>query len=147
MMRLILRAAGAALIGALAGPACLLVAYAWDPAVSFEMDRALPAFATGFYPVERGGREAFVWTSDHARLALSGLDRRSTWTCTVRFRGARPPAVPQPDLQVSVDGVRAGVFRATNLFEDANVEVAPAPGRAGLVLDSRLHGHVSSGRR
>jgi hypothetical protein len=135
MIRSIPRAMAVALFGALAGPACLLTFYARDPAVSFGTDRELPAFATGFYGVERSGRDTFVWMGDHARLTLSGLDRRSTWTCALRFRGARPPSVPQPDLQAAVDGVRAGTWRATNEFQDVEVAVSPAPGRLGLVLE------------
>ena len=47
------RALGAAALGAVAGAACLVGASAWSPAVTFEMDRALPAYASGFHPPER----------------------------------------------------------------------------------------------
>jgi len=134
MMTSIPRAVAAAVLCALAGAVCLVVAYAWNPAITFEMDRRLPGFATGFHPLERHGQETFVWTSERAEVALPGLDRRVPWTCSVRFRGARAPDVPQPDLVLAIDGVRAGVWPATNFFQDADVIAPVTPMSPGLVL-------------
>jgi hypothetical protein len=133
-MRLLLRAVAAALLGAIAGAVCLVAVAGWYPAVTFEMDRALPSYASGFYPLERDADETFVWTAEHAEVTLAGLDRRVPWTCDVRFRGARPSDDQQPDLMLAVDGRRAGTWRATNEFQEARVAVAVAPAKPGLVL-------------
>jgi len=134
MMHSIPRAIAAALLGALAGAACLVVVHAWNPAIIFEMDRALPAFVTGFYPLERNGQETFVWTAERAEVTLAGLDRRVPWTCSVRFRGARAPQDPQPELVLALDGVRAGAWGGTNEFQDAQVTAPATPLKPGLVL-------------
>lgn len=134
MMFSIPRAIATAVLGALAGAAALVVVFAWTPAVTFDMDRSLPSFASGFYPLERDGDRTFAWTSDHATLTLAGLDRRSPWTCSLRFRGARPPEARQPELEVAIDGMRAGAWRATNEFQDVQVDVPASPERLGLVL-------------
>jgi hypothetical protein len=128
------RALAAALIGAIVGPACLILAYLWHPEVAFEMDRAMPSFASGFYPVERAKDETFVWTAERAELTLAGLDRRVPWNCVVRFRGARPPNLPQPQLGIAVDGRLVTTLDATNDFQDASIAIPETPGRPGLVL-------------
>jgi hypothetical protein len=133
-MHLLPRALAAAVLGALAGAACLVAAAGWHPAVALEMDHALPSYASGFYPLERDGRLTFVWTMEHAEVALAGLDRRVPWTCEIRFRGARPSEELQPDLRVAVDGVHAGAWHATNDFQDVAVTVAATPAKPGLVL-------------
>jgi hypothetical protein len=134
MMWSIPRSIGTAVLGALAGAACLVVAVAWNPAITLEMDRDLPGFATGFHPLERNGQESFAWTSGRAEVTLPGLDRRVPWTCAVRFRGARPPDLPQPDLVLAIDGVRAGVWHGTNDFEDVEVTAPATPMKPGLLL-------------
>lgn len=134
MMHAIPRAIATAVLGALAGAACLIVVHAWNPAITFEMDRALPAFATGFYPIERNGQETFVWSAERAEITLAGLDRRVPWTCSVRFRGARAPQDSQPELVLALDGVRAGAWGGTNEFQDAQVTAPATPVKPGLVL-------------
>jgi hypothetical protein len=131
------RAVAAALLGAVAGAACLVVVAAWHPAVTFEMDRTMPSYVTGFYPLEREGPRTFAWTGEHAEVLLAGADRRVPWTCEVTFRGARPSDVVQPDLSVAVDGLMAGAWRATNEFEGVRVTAPATPGRPGLVLSFR----------
>jgi hypothetical protein len=134
MMLSIPRAIATAALGALAGAASLVFVFASRPSVTFDMDRSLPASASGFYPLERSGEETFVWTSDHASIAFAGFDRRVPWTCAVRFRGARPAAIEQPEFDLAIDGVRAGAWRATNEFQDVQVTVPALPDRLGLVL-------------
>ncbi len=133
-MRLLPRAVAVAVLGAVAGAACLVAVAGWNPGVTFEMDRALPAYVSGFHPLERNGRETFAWTSEHADVSLAGLDRRVPWACEVRFRGARPTEDVQPELVVAVDGVLVGRWRATNDFQDVRVDAAATPGKPGLVL-------------
>src|SRR5512143_1550495 len=101
MIRSIPRAFAAALFGALAGPVFLVLAYATHPAVELPIT-SLPPNASGFYPAERDGSRYFVWTSGSATVALPGLDRRASWSCSVSFRGARGPSLPQPYLQVAI---------------------------------------------
>jgi hypothetical protein len=134
MLHSIPRAIAAAVLGALAGAACLVGVFAWNPAVAFEMDRALPDFATGFHPPERSGPDTFGWTSERAEVALADLDRRVPWICSVRFRGARSSEVLQPDLRLSIDGVLVRTTRATNAFRTIEVAVPTAPGSRGLTL-------------
>ena len=134
MLHSVPRAIAAATLGALAGAACLVGASAWNPDVTFEMDRALPAYATGFHPPERAGQDTFVWTSERAEIRLAGLDRRVPWTCSVRFRGARPPELPQPGLVLAIDGADVGTWRAVNEFRVADVAVPTAPATPGLTL-------------
>jgi hypothetical protein len=134
MLHSLPRAIAAAVLGALAGAACLVVGFAWNPAVTFDMDRALPAFATGFHPPERAGQDTFAWTSERAEVTLAGLDRLVPWTCSVRFRGARSSDVRQPDLRLSIDGVLVQTARATNAFRAVEIAVPGAPGRRGLTL-------------
>jgi hypothetical protein len=134
MLHSLPRAIAAAVLGALAGAACLVVGFAWNPAVTFDMDRALPDFATGFHPPERTGRDTFAWTSERAEVTLAGLDRLVPWTCSVRFRGARSSDVGQPSLRLSIDGVLVQTTRATNAFRTVEIPVPAAPGRRGLTL-------------
>jgi hypothetical protein len=135
MIRLVSRALVTAFVGALAGPACLLLAHTANRAVTFDMDRDLPAFATGFYPVERDAAHGFAWTSRRADIVLAGLDRRSTWSCSVRFRGARPSlAAPQPEVTIALDGVSAVVRPATNEYQEVDVRVPSRPFKPGLIL-------------
>jgi hypothetical protein len=128
------RALATAALGALAGAACLMGASAWRPGVTFEMDRALPAYASGFHPPERSGEDTFAWTSDRAEITLAGLDRRVPWTCSVRFRGARAADTPQPDVVVAIDGAGIGRWHAANEFRIADVPVPTSPASHGLTL-------------
>ncbi len=133
MTRYIPRVLAAALFGALAGPVCLVLTYAMNPQTTFGIDR-LPPTTSGFYPAERTGDRWFVWTSRRADLTLAGLDRRSEWSCSVRFRGARPEPMPQPDLHIAVDGVTLAVRRATNDYQEVAVTAPAHPSRPGLML-------------
>jgi hypothetical protein len=66
-------------------------------------------------------------------LRLDGFDRRATWVCAVRFRGGRPPAHPQPSVEVSADGIRLASASATNEYRDLEMTV-PTRERDGLTL-------------
>jgi hypothetical protein len=149
-MRHLPRAVAAALLAALAGAAALVVTVGWHPAVVFEMDRELPAYVSGFYPLERDDQTTFAWTREHVDITLAGADRRVPWTCEVRFKGARPSADMQPDVEVAVDGRRAGVWRATNDFQDVRVAIPATPTKPGLALSltsSQLYEPGPSDRR
>lgn len=133
MIRLIPRAAAAALLGALIGPACLVLMYGMKPDAGFGVGR-LPQSVSGFYGTERDGNRYFVWTARRADITLAGLDRRSAWSCSVRFRGARSAALPQPDLAVAVDGVTLASQRATNDYQEVSVSAPARPQTPGLML-------------
>ncbi len=134
MLHSIPRALATAALGALAGAACLVGASAWNPGVTFDMDRALPAYASGFHPPERDGQDTFAWTSERAEVRLAGLDRRVPWTCSVRFRGARAAESRQPDVVLAIDGAIVGTWHATNEFRVADVPVPTSPATPGLTL-------------
>ena len=130
----ILRAVLAAAIGASAGLACLTIAYSMHPDLTAEMDRDLPRrVASGFYPFERAGDETFAWTSRRADLTLSGLTRTRPWVCSLRFRGGRSEPLPQPLVQVAVDGVTVASRTATNDFQEVEIPV-PLRSAPGLTL-------------
>src|SRR3954464_4859281 len=83
---LILTALAAAFLGATA----VATAYVLRPTLALEMDRSLPRrFASGVYDSERAGQTTFSWTSQRADIKLTDINRRVTWTCSVRFRGGR----------------------------------------------------------
>ena len=133
MPAMIRRAVLVALAGGGLGLMLLTAATLRDPAVVLEMDRNLPRSASGFHGLERDGDTTFVWTAERAVLRFSGLDRSTPWRCVVRFRGARPPELPQPVLEVAVDGVLVASSVATNDFQPIEVSLARRP-RAGLSL-------------
>jgi hypothetical protein len=137
LMRPLTRVVAAALVGAVAGPVCLILAHSRSPLISFGLLRDLPPIATGFYPVERSGHDAWVWTRERAEITLAGLDRRWTWACVVGLRGGRPGPAAQPDVELALDGARAATFHTTNDYQDVQVTAPPAPGKTGLILTLR----------
>ncbi|MBI3263706.1 MAG: hypothetical protein HYZ58_11235 [Acidobacteria bacterium] len=133
-MRFLLRATAGAIAGALAGPAWLVLAYALGPYITLEMDRSVGAVASGFHEEERAGEETFAWTGSEVSLDLPGLDRRGTWSCTIRLRGARPDPATLPVVSVAIDGVTVAVRQTTNAYQDLTIEIPPRPVRPGAVV-------------
>jgi hypothetical protein len=134
MIRLLRRTLLAALVGGLSAVACLAVAYTLRADVSFDVARQAPV-GRGFYDVERDGRQFYAWTSGRAEVTLPDLDRRAAWACSVAFNGARPTSdLPQPDLQIAIDGVTVAVRRATNEFQRIEVVAPRRPHASGLTL-------------
>lgn len=134
MMRSLLRATAGAIAGALAGPAWLVLAYALSPQITLEMDRSATAVARGFYEEERAGEETFAWTGREVSLDLPGLDRRGTWSCTIRLRGARPDPATLPQVSGAIDGVTVATRQTTNEYRDLSVDIPPRPMRPGVVV-------------
>ena len=91
------RAAAAAILGALVGAAWAALFYAWHPAFTLDFDRDFPRNVSGIHNPERDDASGmtFAWTSEDAVVRLPGLDRRATWTLTLRVRGGRSAPVPQ----------------------------------------------------
>jgi len=124
----------AALAGGVCGAACVVAAFAWRPALTLDMDRALPRkFASGFYDAERAGNLTFAWTSQRADIKLAGLNRREDWNCSVRFRGGRSDPATQPSVDLAADGIVGSTVKATNDFQDATI-VLPARSPNGALL-------------
>jgi hypothetical protein len=131
----ILRAALVALVSAALAAACVAAAFGLRSELVLEMDRELPrGMSTGLYGVERAGLETFAWTAARADFVFSGLSRRDPWTCTVRLRGGRADPIPQPGVEILIDGIRGATVPATNDYQDIAVDIPPRPSRPGLVL-------------
>lgn len=133
MLARIRRAVLAAVVGALAAALSLVAAYALHPGLVFEMDRPLPSFISGMSTNERDALGTFNWTSGRVIMDVPGLDRQVSWSCTIRFRGARPPGEPHPTLTVNVDGQPGSVIAATDEYQELGV-VLPARTMSGATL-------------
>ncbi len=133
MARSLARAAAVAVLGAMAGAVCLVLAFVFRQELTLELDRDLPANVSGIHAPERDGERTFAWTSGRADLVLEGLDRRTTWVCALRFRGGRPDQHAQPTVDVAADGIRLASGIATNEYQDLEVTVPPRD-RDGLTL-------------
>lgn len=135
MPRELLKALTVAALGAVVSVACLLVTFTRYRDLALDMDRDLPrAVAQGFYPAERAGEQTFAWTTGRASVKLADIDRRTAWTCQLRFRGARPDETTLPVVTVDVDGLTAASRVATNDFHELQVDVPPRPDRSGVTL-------------
>jgi hypothetical protein len=125
----------AALAGAALGAGALSAAYARDSGLSFEMEGFPPAFVSGIYKGELDGLASFAWTSGQVVIETADLDRRSPWSCSLRFRGPRPPGEQSPIVSVSVDNARVASVPAAAEYHDLGFTI-PAGGRQmRLVLD------------
>ncbi len=127
MVVLFSRALATALVGAAIGAASLVAVFASHPTLTLNMDQERLAILTGFSEPEMDGATTFAWTRGRADVALAQLNRESPWQCTVRLRGARPPGVPQPAVDLAVDGVTVVTMTPTNEYQDANVVVPASP--------------------
>src|SRR5215213_3090109 len=104
----LIRAICVAALGALAGAACVALAFVRHPAFTLEMDRDLPRNVAGIYPPELiPGGESFAWTGRSAKVSLPGLDRRVPWQCAARLRAGRSAPLTLPSVELAVDGVAA----------------------------------------
>lgn len=137
MIRLLAQALAGSVAGMLAGAGWLVLAYALNPRLELEMDRGVAAVAQGFYDEERAGHETFAWTGREAHLNLPGLDRKTSWSCTVRVRGGRPDPATLPEISMAVDGGVIASRRATNDYQDLRVEISQRPASPGAVVTLR----------
>jgi hypothetical protein len=123
-----------ALVGAFLGATAVATAYVMRPTLALEMDRSLPRrFASGWYDSERAGQTTFAWTAQRADIKLTGVDRRVTWTCSVRFRGGRSDPGTQPSVALAADGLVATTAKATNDFQDAAIVLPPRASSGAVV--------------
>jgi hypothetical protein len=121
-------------IGAFLGATAVAAAYALRPSLALEMDRSLPRrFAAGLYDSERAGQTTFAWTSQRVDIKLTGVNRRVTWTCSVRFRGGRSDPGTEPSVALAADGLVATTAKATNDFQDATIVLPPRASSGAVV--------------
>jgi hypothetical protein len=133
MRRVLASAGGAALVAAVA----LFLLYSGSDGIRLEMDRSTPGFARGLYGPEREGPITYAWTSGRLVLALGGLDRSVSWTCTLRVRGARDATLPMPSILLSAGSIEQPPVLLSNDYQDLAIEVPPAEG-AGLSLVAEI---------
>ena len=120
--------------GGVAGAAAVIAFCSLFPGLSMEMDRDPSRIVNGLYGAERVGQETYAWSSEHATLALPGLDRSTDWSCSVRVRAGRPHASLFPELVVSVDGVIAGTHQVANDYRDVEITIPRASAKSGATV-------------
>jgi hypothetical protein len=133
-----IRAAAAAVIGALAGAVWLAFFYVSSGRlhIDFAVDPARTL--SGFYRAERDDASGltFAWTGPEAAIRLPGLDRRHPWMLTMRARSARPELRQNPTLAFFVDGVQLHTAEVLPDFSTITLLV-PNQERRGLTLVMR----------
>lgn len=137
MSRAVLRAAAAAIFGALLAAAWLAVWYATHAAIAIELDSDPPRLVSGLYPIERDEQTqlTFAWMRQDVTARVPGLDRRVDWTLGLRIRGARPVAADNPRLEVFADGASVGGRQLSAAFEEIAFTIpAQAERRRGAVI-------------
>ena len=135
-----IRAAAAALLGALASAVWLALFYVAGGGPRTDFNINPPRVVSGVYSAERDRLTGltFAWTGPEVGLRLPGLDRRVPWTLTVRVRGARPDAATNPSLVFSVDGTPVRTQPTTTDFEDMRFVVPTSPERQGAILSLQI---------
>jgi hypothetical protein len=128
-----------AVLGALAGLVCLLLAYGLRPSLSVGLAESPPApQVSGLYPVEREPSGlTFAWTGETFAIRLPGLDRRRGWRMTMRMRGARSAPAVNPDVTFLVDGLIVLTHTSAAAFEDVVVPLPPRPDRRGVTVTAQ----------
>ncbi len=135
MTRLLARALGCAIFGALAGAAAMILLSGLDPRFTLEMTQDRPGLLRGFYPGERDGALTFAWTADRAEMPLAGLDRNVSWTARIRVRGGRRDPSTLPTLTVLADNVPVATRQTSNTFEELEATIPARTGHArGVTL-------------
>lgn len=131
-----IRAAAAAVIGALAGAVWLALFYASSDGLRIEFAVDPPRPLSGFYGAERDNASGltFAWTGAEAAIRLQGLDRRYAWMLTMRARTARPHLRENPTLALFVDGVQLHTAEVQPDFTTITMLVPARPERRGLTL-------------
>src|SRR5262249_35038276 len=141
MTRLLARALGCAIFGALAGAAAMILLSGLASRFTIEMTQDGPGLLQGFYPGERDGNLTFAWTTERAQVPLQGLDRNVPWNVRIRLRGGRRDPHTLPTVTVLADGAPIAARLASNTFEDL---AAVIPARSGHVRGVTLELSVSN---
>lgn len=134
-----IRAAAAAVIGALASAVWLALFYVTSDGLRMEFAVDPPRPISGFYAAERDNASGltFAWTGAEAAIRLPGLDRRHPWMLTMRARTARPQLRENPTLALFVDGVQLHTAEVRPDFSTITMLVPARPERRGLTLVMR----------
>ena len=137
-MKVLGRAAAAALLAGLLGAAWVALFYAWHPALRIEFDRDLPRNVAGIYSPERddAAQLTFAWTGGDAVVRLPGLDRGTNWTLDLRVRGARA-GNDNPDVAILADGIVIATVKTAMDWQDVKVVIPSRGDRRGLSLGLR----------
>ncbi|MGH9310507.1 MAG: hypothetical protein ACRD1U_14105 [Vicinamibacterales bacterium] len=141
MSRRFVSAAGAALLGTLAGLVLLAGFYVLSSTVRIDFDVDPPRLVSGMYPAERdaAGGLTFAWTGREVAFRLPGLDRRVPWSMDLRLRGGRQNAAENPVVAVFVDGVRVLERRSETGFTVLQVSIPMRPERPrGLLVTLQI---------
>ena len=135
-----IRAAGAALLGALASAVWLALFYAAGDGLHTNFDVDPSRLVSGVYNAERDPATGltFAWTGPEVGLRLPGLDRRVPWSLTLRVRGARAEPAANPSLTFLVDGIAVDTRSTHTDFEEIQFIVSPRPERRGAVLSLQI---------
>jgi hypothetical protein len=141
MTRLLARALGCAIFGALTGAAAMILLSGLDPRFTLEMTQNRPGLLRGFYPGERDGALTFAWTAGRAEMPLAGLDRNVPWRARIRVRGGRRDPSTLPTLTVLADNVPVATRQTSNTFEELEATI---PARTGHVRGVTLALAVSN---
>ena len=139
MSRSVVRALGAAAIGALAGAAFLLLFYGLRPTLGMDFAVSPPSQVTGLYLTERDPATGltFAWTGEVLTIRLPGLDRQVPWHLEARARAARPDPATNPELAIFADGSPIVTMPTSSDFADIQVEIPARPDRTGLTISAR----------
>lgn len=133
-------------VGAVLGAAGVIAAFALRPTLTLDMDKSLPRkLASGIYEGERAGDVTFAWTSQRAEIKLTGLNRRTPWSCAVRVRGGRSDPAAQPAVDLAADGIVRATLQTTNEFQDVTI-VLPPRSSSGATLTITASATLVPGR-
>jgi uncharacterized membrane protein len=123
------RALTLAAAAALIFPGAALVGYRIQSTVQFDFAAdPPPGVLTGFYPSERSPDGlTYAWTRKVFGLQLPGLDRRTPWALTVRWRAAGP-AGREATVTVALDGVVRDRVPVPADFVERQFPIAPRDG-------------------
>lgn len=72
----------------------------------------------GFHDPEMLGNVEFRWTTAEARIALPAVSGQAAWTATLHLAGGRPSGVPNPIVEVFIDGRLAMRTEVNPAFAD-----------------------------
>jgi hypothetical protein len=129
----VVRAVLIAVTGALAFGAALVMVYGGHGPTLLLTERGMAAPTSGFYPIEHADGVLFVWTAQHASIALPDIDRRFAWRLHTVAHNWRPPGVT-PTVRIAVDGVPVLVQELSDVAGALDVRVPPHYNRSGAVI-------------
>lgn len=130
------RVAVAAAVGAVLGPAWLILIYGAGGVLRTDFDESPPRLVSGLYPAERETASGltFAWTTGLLTIRLPDLDRRLPWQISLRARAARANPAENPDLTIHVDGTAVLTTPSTSDFSEVRFTIPARPERRGATM-------------